>query len=225
MYNQTDLREVKAMLEIDPGDTQEDLKLQFYINQAASLIDDFLGRGLMFKSRTEFYNGTGTQKLNLRARPVYTSPTIQLWEDHDGLFGTETNAFSSSGDEKTYGQDFGLWVDQDDGTSRCGILIKKNALWPKPMVRVQGLLTPFVGFPQGNIKVTYSAGYYVDNLPYNFRLAADLLVAKLRNIVPMGMELGSESYEERAVSYIAPQRNYLLSLVAPMLFQHRNWKW
>ena len=220
----TDLREVKAILEIDPGDTSEDLKIGFLIDQAAGLIDDFLGRNVTFRSRTQYYNGTGTQKLNLRARPVYTSPTIQCWEEDSGFFGQPTDAFPSDS-ELTYGEDFVLWVDEDDGTSRNGILVRKTAYWPRVMIRERGLLTPFQASGFGNIKVIYSAGYYVDNLPPQFRLAANLLIGKLRYICPLGMELGSESYEERSVSYITPRKNYLLSLIAPILFQHRNWKW
>lgn len=220
----SDLREVKTLLEIDPGDTSEDLKIGFLVNQAASLIDDFLGRGITFRSRTEYYNGTGTQKLNLRARPVYTTPTIQCWEDSGGFYGQPSDAFDSDS-ELTYGDDFVLWVDQDDGTSRSGILIRRQDYWERPRIREQGLLYPFIGQALGSIKVTYSAGYYVDNLPWSFRLASDLLIGKLRYIIPLGMELGSESYEERSVSYIAPKRNYLLSLIAPILFQYRNWKW
>lgn len=220
----TDIREVKGVLDIDPEDKSEDWKLLLFIEQASEWISEYLDRpGLEKKSRTEYYNGTGTQKLLLRSRPVYTSPTILVRLDESAYYGSATDSFDAE-TALTYGEDFALELDQEDGTSRSGILVRIGDVWPKASVRQRGFLSPFVGEGFGVVRVTYTAGYTVDTLPAIFRLACNLLVAKMRYLIPPGMEIGSESYEERSVSYVNQNRNILMSLVKPLLNGQRNWK-
>jgi hypothetical protein len=222
----TDLREVKALLEINNSDLSEDKKLNFIIEQASELMEGFLGRQKFMskESRTEYYDGTGTLQLRLNARPVVTSPAIQCWLDEQGRYGQVSGSFAT-GTELTYGTDFYLQIDQPDGSSRSGILTKVNNFWPKRAVRETGYLFPFQDANRGIIKVTYSGGYTVDSLPSDIRLACNMLVAKLRHLFPLGLELASESYEERAISIVSGQRNYLLSLIKPILTRYRSWKW
>ena len=222
----TDIKELKGILEIDPLDTSEDKKLMFLIEMASQWIEEWLDRpGLFLKARTEYYNGTNTQKLLLRSRPVFTTPTIQVFLDESGYFGSVSGSFDSSLTALTYGEDFALKVDQEDGSSRSGILIRINNLWPRPSVRQAGLLAPFIGEGFGSIKVTYTAGYYVDNLPPVFRLACNILVAQLRYMFPLGFLLASESFEERSISIHIPQKLYFLSMITPMLLPYKNWFW
>lgn len=220
----TDLRELKSILEIDPLDNSEDKKLMFLIEMASQWIEEWLNRpGLFLKSRTEYYNGTNTQKLLLRSRPVYTSPTIQVFLDESGFFGSASGSFDATLTALVYGEDFALKIDQEDGTSRSGMLVRINNFWPRPAIRQQGLLAPFIGEGFGTIKVIYSAGYYVDNLPPVFRLACNTLVAQLRHMYPLGFLLTSENYEERAISLHIP-KHFLLGMITPMLLSYRNWK-
>ena len=219
----TDLRELKTYLDIDAGDTSEDKKLLFLVEHVSSWIEEVIDRpGLSFKSRTEYYNGSGTQKMLLRSRPVYTSPTITCLVDEAGYFGSASGSFAST-TALVYGTDFCLQIDQEDGTSRSGILARINDTWPKPQVRQYGWLSPFIWSSQGNVKVTYTAGYTVDNLPSVFRLAINLLIARLRYILPIGYEMNSESYEERSISLALSEKDKLLGLIRPMLLPYRNW--
>ncbi len=222
----SDLRETQAILEISNGDTSEDKKLNFLIEQASDMMEGFLGRqNFMSKeSRTEYHDGTGTLQLRLHARPVVTTPAITCFIDQEGRCGQVSGSFNTD-TQLTYGQDFYLQTDQPDGSSRCGILVKTNNYWPKRTVRETGYLFPFQDANRGVIKVVYTGGYTVDSLPSELRLACNMLVAKLRYLFPLGVQLGSESYEERAISLIAKERNYLLALVKPMLFKYRRWSW
>lgn len=221
----TDLRELKRILEIDPNNTQEDVLLGFLIEQASAWIEELLNRpGLMFKARTEYYAGTGTQKLLLRSRPVFTTPTIQCFVDEAGYYGTRSGSFAST-TELTWGDDFTLDIDQDDGTSRSGILIRINNLWPKPHVRQTGLLSPFVGDSFGHIKVIYTAGYTVDSLPATLRLACNILASKLRYFFPLGQELNSDSYEEKGIGIVTSDKEKLLNHVRPLVLSYRNYRW
>ncbi len=220
----TDLQETKAILQIPSGDTTGDKLLLFLIEIASDWIQEILGRDLEKKERTEYYNGTGTQNLPLRARPVFTDPVPRVWIDSNGDFGAPTNSFQSS-NEVTYGginNGFCVSVDQDNGTSRSGILIRTGTYWPRPTYRSFGLLTPYIGQATGNIKVVYTGGYTVDTLPSQIRFACDTLVAKMRSLLPEGMEIGSESYEERHIAVVWDAKHSLISTIRPMIWSFRN---
>ncbi len=227
----TDLVEIRKILEIDPLDHSEDAKLSLLIEQCSSWIEELLNRpGFSYKQRTEFYAGTQTPMLLLKSRPVYAvvngSPAITAIVDQQGYYGSAPGSFDPSA-ALVYGQDFCLKIDQDDGNkSRCGILLRINNIWPRPTVRAQGYLSPFISTDPGSIKVTYYGGYTVDDLPGCVRLAMNLLVARLRLILPEGMETQSENYEERGVAIVTSEKAKLLALVAPILIPNmRNFKW
>ena len=211
------------MLDIPPNNTAEDVKLSFCIETASRWIEEILNRpGMSYASRTEYYRGTGTNKLLLRSRPVYTTPTIEVYEDQTGYYGSASGAFAAA-TLLEYGVDYCLQIDQDDGTSRSGILLNIKGAWPRRYVRQQGLLTPYLGDDLGSIKCVYTGGYTVDNLPAVIRTACDLLIGKLYYILPLAMELSSESYEERSISFGVPDRKaYLTSLIKPMIGFYRN---
>lgn len=216
--------EAKALLDIDPNDASEDAKILILLEHASSIINEFLGTdSLELKSRTEYYSGSGTQKLKLKHRPVFTTPTIQMFIDSGGYWGSATDAFNATNTAKTYGTDFALKIDQADGTSRSGILIRLGDYWPKPQVRQVGYLSPFLGDGNGNVKVIYTAGWTIDTLPAPIRSACNLLTAKLLNVFPIGMELNSENYEERGLGIVVSEKLKLMSLVAQMLYPYKNW--
>jgi len=220
----TDIIEAKKILEIDPDNKQEDIKLNFFIEQGSQWIEEILDRpGFAYATRTEYYGGTGTPNLQLKSRPVRTDPPIQVWEEEDGSFGQISGSFGS-GTLLTNGTDYFLRIDQDNGRSRSGILIRNRDFWRKPVVRERGYLYPYVGKANGNIKVTYSGGYTVDDLPASFRMAMNILLAKMRYFFPLGMEMSSESYEERGISFTPNQKHYLIGLILPIILPYRNWK-
>lgn len=228
----TDLQELKKTLEIHPENTQEDAKLWLFVEWATGLIEESLGiqpGRLSLKERTEFYGGTGTQMLLLRSRPVIldsaSAPTnLTVLVDEGGFFGSKSGSFAQPA--LTWGGDYCLDIDQDDGlSSRSAILFRINGYWPRPTHRQVGLLTPFVGTSLGNVKVTYNGGHTVDMLPSSFRAAVNMQVAAMRYMFPLGMALTSESYEERNISLSQPQKDYLMGMVKPLLSAYRNWKW
>lgn len=223
----TDLIELKTLLEIDPDNTAQDAKLLILNTVASEWLGEWLNRpGFDLKSRTEYYDGTGTQKLLLRSRPVYASPTIQVFADNQGFWGAASGSFDSTTTALTYGTDFALMLDPgEEGKSRSGILVRINGYWERPMLRQRGLLSPFVGEGFGNVKVVYTAGYTVDTMPAQLRMAADFLIARLNYVWPLGVELGSESYEERSISVITSEKSKLFALVKPMLWSARNIRW
>lgn len=220
-----DLSEVKRLLAIDPLDTQEDTVLWLYIATATEVIETYLNRPKLSKqSRTEYVNGSGTQRLCLRHRPVYSTPTITVAYSQDSLGGTDSDAFSQS-QPITYGTDFYLEVDDfENNTSSSGILRYARGIWQKPFGRQAGYLAPFVIGDTGSYRITYTAGYTVDTLPAAFRQACALLVSRMRYVFPLGLELTGENYEDRSISIQASDKDYMLSLVKPLLHTYRNWR-
>lgn len=218
------LNEMKTFLDIDPEDSSEDKLLNYYSEIATEWIEELLDRKISKKFRVEYYNGTGSKKLLLRHRPVYTTPTIAVNVDESGSFGQPTDAFDSGG-ELVYGTDFSLKIDQEDGTSRSAILYRLTGFWPKRSVRERGTLSPFLGESSGTIKVTYTAGYTTDTLPADLRMAFLLLVGRLRGTFPLSVELQSDNFEERSLSPVTNVKTKLLDLIRPVILSRRNWTW
>lgn len=214
------------MLDIPEGDHSEDLKLNFLIAQATNIVEEVLNRpGFSLATRTQYYKGTGTQKLLLRSRPVYTTPTIQVFGHLTGFYGAPADAFLAS-TELFYGTDFTLQIDQDDGaSSRSGLLLRMNDYWQKPTVRQAGLLSSFVGEGFGNYKITYKGGYTVDDLPESFRWGCNLLIQRMVYLCPIGMGIDHETFQERTISLVEERKDYLMSLCKPHIYNFRNWKW
>ena len=224
----TDLREAKAMFDIEPGDGSEDKIIGFIIETASSWIEELVDRpDMSYRLRTEYYNGTGTPKLPLRHRPVYATPTPEVYLDESAWFGSVSGSFASD-TQLTYGNSergFSLQVREEGQPSRSGILYRNNDVWPKFQVRSAGVLTPYVAPSPGIIKVVYYGGWTLDTLPAAFRLACQLLVARLLYVFPLGVELNSEGFEERSVGVVTSEKSKLLALVNPIIWNYRNWSW
>jgi len=215
---------MKSILEIDPNDTSEDVNLNFFNEWASAWFEEWINRPMLKRERTEYYNGTGTQKILLKSRPVYSTPTPVCVVNDRGAFGTLSGSFT--GTPLTWGTDFTLFFDnQEDGTCRNGILLRLNTSWPINYVRSAGLLSPYLGPSYGSVKITYTAGYTVDNMPAQLRMSMNLLIAKMRFIFPLGLDLTSDSYEERSISWANQNKTYLLSLVQPLWQPFRNYRW
>lgn len=217
------LYELKTYLDIDPNDSSEDKLLNYYAEIASEWIEELIGRKIAKRSRTEYLDGTGTRQLLLTYRPVFTTPTILCYVDENGSFGQTEDAFATGA--ITFGTDFSLRIDQEDGTSRSGILYRLTGYWPKRSVRQVGTLSPFLGPAPGTVKVVYTAGYTTDTLPATIRLAYLLLIARLRSVLPLGVELTGDNFDDRSVSVVTNNKTRLLDLIRPAIFTYRNWKW
>lgn len=218
----TDLNELKSMLDIPMGDTSEDKKLLILVDHATNIIEEIVDRpDMSYRQRTEYLSGTGTLQLCLRGRPAHVSPAPRVWIDGNGFFGQASGAFAST-TEKTFGVDFFLKVSDGSGISRSGILVAKGG-WPKPSYRQGGWLSPFIGPAFGNIKAVFYGGWTLDTLPSSFRTACNLLVARMAYLFPLGIELSSESFQERSISVVNSDKAGLLALARPLILQHKNW--
>ncbi len=223
---------MRGLFQIAPGDTGVDKQLMWYNEWATAWLAELLGRDITYASRTQYYKGTGTQKLLLRNRPVYVTPSgsyspLTVIFDPNGAFGSSSGAFvpNTTGTVYTYGSDYCLQIDQDDGSSRSGILLRLGGYWERPTARQPGLLAPFVREDNGSYKVIYTAGYTLDTLPGELRMAANMLVARLNYYFPLGLDLSGDTWDGKSINALGDAKNYVLSpTIKSVITAHRNWK-
>lgn len=229
----TDLTEIKGLMQIDPDDHSEDFTLNLYIQWATDILQEVLDRDISYKTRTLVYPGTGNQKLLARHRPIYPTQApdkastlpftaLEVKVLQGANWGEAPSGFTGV-DPLTYGVDYALRVDLDDGGSREAILYRLNNYWPRPFMRQAGLLSSFVGPDMGSVQVTSTAGYTIDMLPSTLHMAADWLITKLAYLFPLGTQLSSESYIDRSIGLNENQRRWLIGSLRPMILFHKNW--
>lgn len=176
-----------------------------------------------------YYSGNSSRELVLRMRPVTSITSVYL--DPLGRFGDNPDGAYASSTLLVAGTDYVLrW----DGTlpgsttrcSHCGILEKIGGVWPGQSIYSRGSINPMTEKNQGNIKVTYVAGY--TTIPEDLKYAVALVVAKMRQTAPWGGDaLTSESYEDysyKLASGSGSAQNALLTLgeVRSILSKYRD---
>ncbi len=225
------LNEAKRVLDIELDDHSEDWKILLYLEWITDFLKEVCNRDFDFKSRVQYYQGTGTQKLLLRCRPVFPAPmlpysSIQIIYDSNGYFGAGSGAFIvPDAIMLVYGRDYTLKIDQDNGSSRSGILYRIGEYWNKPQVRQAGLLSPFLGPDTGSYQVTYTAGYTIDTMPGILRMATNALLAKFRWFFPLGLAISSDSFQEKSISASEDRNGYFLNVIRPFINSLRNWSY
>lgn len=115
------------------------------------------------------------------------------WLDRTGFYGAGNNAFAALA-RLNPGVDFLVVPDQADGTSLSGILERLNGIWPAAVEFNRGLLAPSMVPAKGCLKLTYTHGFQVGQVPADLVLAVHLVAANLRSM-RRGAPLNSESYD------------------------------
>jgi len=140
-------------------DYSKDRFIERYINAASDTVSKYCNRKFIKDTYSEFYKGSGRQKLILNQYPVNAITSINV----------DSAALTAGTDYVTSDQ---TYLDQ-------GIVFKNNG-WPW-----SGYLTGLVGeltAPVDNIEVVYSAGYTLEpeasrDLPYDLEEAAIAMVS------------------------------------------------
>lgn len=201
--------QIKLMLGI--SGSSEDARLAALLAAASSAIISYTG--MDFESHSfgsgatatsygfgdsGYYSGENTRFLVLRQRPV--TAIASIYQDPTGRFGDNPDGSYASDSLLVAGTDYVLrW----DGTlpgattrcSYCAIVERINGIWPGMFMYQRGTINPALGNHQGNIKVTYTAGY--TTVPSDIVYAVSLLVATMRrSAVYGGMSVNSEHFED-----------------------------
>jgi hypothetical protein len=171
--------------------TASDSLYQTYLNQAAAIITRKTGLVFDSASATEFYQGTGTNQLVLRRRPV--TAVASVYVDDSAYFGFASGAFGSS-TLLTSGEDFALDITADS-FSRSGILYRIGSVWPALRIRNGSELIGGEVPGLGNIKVTYTAGY--SSTPDDLKLAGILLA----RVIMLSSSNGGQMVASESLEY------------------------
>ena len=180
--------------------------------------------GVFARQYTEYYSGNGTQNLLLKHVPVQS--VSSLYFDPAGYYGDPSTAFAST-TQLIEGTDWALVRDNNSASdcSHTGLIVRMGYIWPRPAVRTQGLLALSRGPGNGNIKVTYLAGY-TRNLA-NAQLATHQFVGQLRRSAATGANgpMSAEKYD-----YYQYQRDPALEIacldsVKGLLKRFREYIW
>ena len=228
----TSLQVLKAIPELS---RKTDAQLTVLLNGASATIKKYCKQNIELATYTnEFYSGNGKNDLALRQRPV--NSVTSLYVDQYGYYNTTSNAFAST-TLWTEGNQFVLRRDGPNGTaSESGLLVRiggdtniwiagiwtQEALWQGKLAASR-LPTWPVG--EGNIKVTYSAGYALDEIPDDIITAVITLTAWFIRTVPTVAPLQSENLGSYSYTLMmrglgqAPE----LGSLRQLLSRYREW--
>lgn len=215
----TTLANIKAICLIPSSNTSLDAFLTLIHTRVEAMVEKWcdrtFARTVYAGATAEYKAGTGTPDIVMKQRPIVSVENI--WEDDSGYYGSPGTSFPDS-TLLVEGTDYAFQPNCD-----TGIITRIDDVWTRPLVRKWGMLTPWHGRSKGNIKVEYTAGYTDETMPSDLKMAVEGIVSKLKQMLPQGKHLTSESYEVRSVSYLILQhKNQLLAEFSPILAQYRN---
>ena len=179
------------------------------LTAAESAVKRICGRQFVRQTVTEFLDGNGLQAVSLRETPVQSITSVYL--DTAGYYGQGDSSPFSASTLLTSGSDYFLKIDNNLGTSDCGLLFRTTRVWPANNNYVQYNLTPRItpvnGPCFGCIKVVYSGGYGL--IPEDLKMAIYQIVQDRRGAISQGEKLTSESFENYAYSLGTPDNELM----------------
>lgn len=167
--------------------TSEDAQLRSFLDGVESAIERWCKRTFRSASYTEYYDGNGDRILTLDQRPL--TAVSGVWVDQEGYYGTTANAFQGSNDQWTSGVDFAA-KRTDQSEKNGSILVALRGLGYSP---------GFWPCGEGNIKVTYTAGYTA--IPDDLILAIHLLASAIRTNAENGVAGAIKSETQGRYAY------------------------
>lgn len=169
----------------------EDSIIESMINRASSWANDYTQRLLLSRVNTDYYDGDGTGTLILRQYPV--TALSNLYDDTDRVFGGGT-AINVTTD---------VSLDSNNGLIR--------------------LVNQAVAFNVGiaNIKVVYTAGHLLSNVPASIQEAVLLYVGNSYRSQYLGQRFGatSEHVGDRSTTY---SNDEIMNQIKNLLNPHRS---
>lgn len=178
--------------------------------------------GLVARRITEYHGGDGTQQICLRQTPVQSINS--LYYDEGGYYGSSPDPFPAA-TLLTDGVHYALRRDSIDSPSDSdsGIVERIGTVWGARSERTfRGLLAASTAPGQGNIKVTYTAGFRV--VPYDLQLAVHRAVAEIRMTSESGGGMQSESLDYYSYTRLsAVEEAAAMTSVRGLLKRFKKW--
>jgi hypothetical protein len=155
-------------------DTDYDAIIGQFIDASANIIEQEIGFNPLSSQRTEYYDGNGQQEMILRSAPVSTA-------------ATSLDFYIDS--DHAFGADTKI-----DCSSGVHLRAQEGFLWYQE------------GFPIGiqNIKLTYTAGWTLANIPYDLRVCCYEIVGWLFQRAQNKLwNVQQQSYADGTISVLA----------------------
>ena len=205
----TTLSRLKLALGKSVTDTSEDDRLLTLLDAAEAAVSRYLNRNLLQATYTEYLDGMGRPTLVLSHRPVVS--VTGVWVDPVGYYGQSEGGFASS-TALTQGQDWALMA---PGTNEKnpGTLRMLSALWDG---------TGLSNWPQGqgNVKVTYVAGY--TQVPADVSQAVAMIVGQMIAQAGNGLPMQSETLGEYSYTLLTGASGQLMAGARQLLNAYRE---
>lgn len=174
------------------------------LTAAEAAVKRICGRQFVRQTVTEYLDGNGLQAVALRETPVQSITSVYL--DTAGYYGQGTGTPFASTTLLTAGSDYFLKIDNNSGTSDCGLLYRTGKVWPANNNYVQynqiPRITPLNGPCFGCLKIIYSGGYSL--IPEDLKMAVFQIVQDRKAAVGQGEKFTSESFESYGYSLGTP---------------------
>lgn len=219
----TTLEQFKAYMGIGPdeSDATQDAQIAAIIPGVDRAIKNDIRRRIERGTVTQYLNGNNQESLRLRETPVVPDD-MQVFVDSTGYSGQGPNAFGAE-TELTQGTDYYLPVDQEDGTSLSGLLVRIGCVWPGRIVRSGNRLVAERVDGQRNIKVVYTGGYLT--VPEDLVMLANQLVGWVAKRLD-GQQIQSERIDEYSYT-MAGSKEAQNSIVgaSDTIKRYRGGKW
>lgn len=208
----TTLAKLRLSLGQSTDPASDDPQMLMLLEAAEASVRRYLNRDLEQQSYTEYYDGTGRPQLILRQRPV--TAVSGVWLDNAGYYGQRAGAFDAATTALTQGTDFIVRPPLDQSEKNNGILEMITPIW----FAVEGRSCWPVG--QGNVKVTYTAGY--NPIPLDLQVAVHQAVAQALKMAENGFPLQSETLGEYSYTLLAGGKDPSLASARALLNRYRE---
>jgi uncharacterized phiE125 gp8 family phage protein len=182
------LLSVKEHLGITEADTSKDNMITRMINASSQMIENYIGRKVLSRTYTEYYDGRGNDRILLDNYPIIS--VAELWDDSGSTFTNTANKFAAS--------DFGFEVADSE---KVGILLLNGEMFGKGV---------------RNIKVIYDAGYATT--PYIIQEACILHVEymyDMRSDRRIGTQTRGKNQE--STTYLGDLPPFVMNMLQPYI--------
>lgn len=198
----TTLAAIKAFLNIPASNTTQDDWLTALQEAAEQTIKSYCNRDFESATYTEYYTGTGLRTFTLRQTPV--SSITSLYLDQSGNFGLNPDGSFAATSLLVQGTDYVLDLNPSSGRSDTGIVFRINTVWPRFYREYYiGRMAGRLYSSEGNIKVTYQAGY--TSIPADIQYAVAYLTSYMRRNIGSGAPLAKEKIGDYSYELAQPR--------------------
>ena len=204
----TTIAKLKLFLGVDTTVETNDPLYLMLIDAAEEAIRGYLNRTLTQATYTEYFDGPGRPDLLLTHRPVQSITGI--WVDPVGYYG-QASGFGSS-TALVAGVDFAV-IRPEQSERSPGIVRMLSSLWDGSGI---------ANWPrgQGNVKVTYVAGY--NPVPLDVQVATHMLCAQMLSQQEKGVALKSETLGEYQYEVLSKADDQNIATARRMLNRYRE---